>query len=64
VGIRIIDSLSEFLRVTSTWWTALSMVLHKFMGRWDGSARFHSVPVRFEESQELLSALVLERIAL
>jgi hypothetical protein len=40
------------------------MVPHKFMGRRDGSARFHGTPVRFEEWQELLSPLMFERIAL
>jgi len=34
------------------------------MGRRDGPARFHGVPVRFEEWQELLSPLMFERIAL
>jgi len=39
-------------------------VPHKFMGRRDGSARFHGTPVRFEEWQELLSPLMFGRIAL
>jgi len=34
------------------------------MGRPDGSARFHGVPMRFEEWQELLSPPMFGRIAL
>ena len=44
--------------------TALSTVPHKFTGRRDGPARFHGVPIRFEEWQELLSPLMFGRIAL
>jgi len=40
------------------------MVPHKFMGRRDGSARFHGVPVRFEEWRELLSPPMFGRTAL
>jgi len=39
-------------------------VPHKFMGRRDGPARFHGVPVRFEERQEPLPPLMFGRIAL
>jgi len=34
------------------------------MGRGDGPARFHGVPIRFEERQELLSPLMFGRTAL
>jgi len=40
------------------------MVPHKFMGRRDGSARFHGTPVRFEERQELLFPPMFGRTAL